>query len=70
LLTGSVDIQALPEVSESLAGRVKNIRLQPLPQGEILGIKPRFLERCILKDFESQIKGYDKQILIEQAFCG
>jgi predicted AAA+ superfamily ATPase len=70
LLTGSADIQPLPEVSESLAGRVKNIRLRPLTQGEILGIKPRFLEKCIPKDFESQIKGYDKQTLIEQAFRG
>ncbi len=36
LLTGSVNIQTLPTVKESLAGRVKKNRLRPLVQGEIL----------------------------------
>jgi len=37
LLTGSANIQALPNVNESLAGRIKKIRLRPLVQGEIHG---------------------------------
>ncbi len=35
LLTGSTNIQSLPTVRESLAGRIAKIRLRPLAQGEI-----------------------------------
>jgi len=35
LLTGSADIQSMPTVRESLAGRIAKIRLRPLAQGEI-----------------------------------
>ena len=45
LITGSVNIQTLPTVKESLAGRVRKIRLRALTQGEILGKKPCFLQR-------------------------
>ena len=70
LLTGSADISSLPEVSESLAGRVKNIRLRPFTQGEILGKKPDFINKCFNKNFSAQVKGYDKETLIKQAFRG
>ncbi len=46
LLTGSANIQALPGVQESLAGRIRKIRLRPLSQGEIVGAKPDFLEKA------------------------
>ena len=36
LLTGSVNLQSSPGVRESLAGRIRKIRLRPLSQGEIL----------------------------------
>ncbi len=45
LLTGSAHIPSLPQVRESLAGRVRRIRLRPLAQGEIEGQKPDFLDR-------------------------
>lgn len=45
LLTGSANIQSLPSVQESLAGRITKIRLRPLTQGEIVGAKPNFIER-------------------------
>jgi hypothetical protein len=35
LITGSANIQTLPKVTESLAGRVRKVRLRPLAQGEI-----------------------------------
>ncbi|MDI7776682.1 ATP-binding protein [Asticcacaulis sp. EMRT-3] len=44
ILTGSANIQTLPKVTESLAGRVRKIRLRPLSQGEIEQTRPRFLE--------------------------
>ena len=37
LLTGSVNLQSSPGVRESLAGRIRKIRLRPLSQGEIAG---------------------------------
>ncbi|MDI9408176.1 MAG: ATP-binding protein [Candidatus Pacebacteria bacterium] len=43
LLTGSANIQSLPGVTESLAGRVSNLRLRPLAMGEIYGGSPHFL---------------------------
>jgi uncharacterized protein len=45
ILTGSANIQSLPKVSESLAGRVRKVRLRPLSEGEIERTQPRFLER-------------------------
>lgn len=70
LLTGSVNLQTIPTVTESLAGRVKNIRLRQLTIGEIQNKKPDFLERAFDSDFPMQIKGYDKQAIFELAFCG
>jgi uncharacterized protein len=46
LLTGSANIQSLPSVQESLAGRITKIRLRPLTQGEIAGTKPTFIDRA------------------------
>lgn len=43
LLTGSANIQSLPGVKESLAGRVRKLRLRPLAQGEIRGCKPSII---------------------------
>lgn len=45
LLTGSAHIPSLPQVQESLAGRVRRIRLRPFAQGELGGVKPNFLDR-------------------------
>ena len=44
LLTGSANILTLPQVSESLAGRMETIRLMPISQAEIAGKKPAFLK--------------------------
>jgi len=70
LLTGSVNLQTKPDVTESLAGRVKNIRLRPLTVGEILKTKPKFLEKAFNADFQTFIRGYDKQHIFDLAFRG
>ena len=70
LLTGSVNLQTMPSVKESLAGRVKNIRLRPLTVGEILKVKPNFLKKAFNADFPAFIRGYDKQAILDLAFCG
>jgi uncharacterized protein len=43
LLTGSANVLALPQVSESLAGRMEIVSLLPLSRAEIRGKKPGFL---------------------------
>jgi predicted AAA+ superfamily ATPase len=70
LLTGSADIQSLPAVSESLAGRVSHIRLRPLSVGEILGKKPTFLDASFKHIWPTVLKGYDKAAILELAFRG
>lgn len=69
LITGSVNIQTLPTVRESLAGRVKKIRLRPLTQGEILKKSPKFLQRLKKQNFINN-NSYDKEKISEMIFKG
>jgi predicted AAA+ superfamily ATPase len=52
LLTGSANVLTLPQVADSLAGRIETIKMLPLAQAEILGRHPTFLTRL----FESSLK--------------
>jgi len=45
LLTGSANLDTLPQVSDSLAGRIETIELLPLSQAEIQTSRNTFLER-------------------------
>jgi uncharacterized protein len=47
LLTGSANVLTLPQVSESLAGRMEIITLLPLGRSEVLGRPPTFLENAL-----------------------
>lgn len=47
LLTGSSNILTLPGVSESLAGRMEVVNLQPLAQAELVGQPPVFLQQVL-----------------------
>lgn len=46
LLTGSADALALPNLSESLAGRVEILTLLPFSQGELTGHVEGFVDEC------------------------
>ncbi len=84
LLTGSADIQSLPGVTESLAGRVSKIRLRPLALGEIYGTRPHFLERAFRQEFKARQPfragmsaagdaldaSWDKDMYLSEAFRG
>jgi predicted AAA+ superfamily ATPase len=70
LLTGSANIGSLPNVQESLAGRVMSIRLHPLAQGEIEGSLPSFLFRAFSESFETPRKQYDREAILEIACRG
>ncbi len=70
LLTGSANINALPSVNESLAGRVQKIRLRTLTQAEIMGTKAHFLERAFSQHFSSGSFYEDKEQILEYCFRG
>lgn len=70
LLTGSANIQTLPTVRESLAGRVCHIRLCPLTQGEILGKVPTFFDRLSRWNFKANWEEMSRRKLLEIAFRG
>jgi len=78
LLTGSANIQSLPSVKESLAGRISKVRLRPLTLGEIYGKSPNFItnafkgEFSISKSSQKPTEGlaYNKDIYISYAMRG
>jgi predicted AAA+ superfamily ATPase len=70
LLTGSSNIQQNPEIAESLAGRVRHIRLRTLCIGETLKQRPSFLDRAFAGEWPVQVSGYDRRRVIELAFRG
>ena len=70
LLTGSANVQSLPNVRESLAGRVANIRLRPFSEGEIRGGKPRFLQNAFAGKFDYGWTAYDRDKVLASAFRG
>lgn len=51
LLTGSTNVMLLPDLSESLAGRMEIHTLWPLSQGEIRGLTERFVDAVFDEDF-------------------
>ena len=51
LLTGSANVLALPNLSDSLAGRMEIIRLRPLSQGEIEDVREDFIDALFATKF-------------------
>ena len=70
LLTGSTNIQSLPTVRESLAGRIAKIRLRPLVQGEIERTASGFIESAFKQTFSRGHTYYDRDAVLEFAFRG
>jgi predicted AAA+ superfamily ATPase len=71
LLTGSANIQSLPSMQESLAGRVRKIRLRPLSQGELSGAAPIFLDKAFEQTFVQNHSTYlNRKTMLEMAFRG
>ena len=69
-LTGSANIQTLPIITDSMAGRNRRIRLRPMTMGEILHREPKFLEHAFAMDFPRKITGFDKAQIFDFAFRG
>lgn len=70
LLTGSANIQSLPGVTESLAGRIRKVRLRPLTIGEMLGNQPSFLKDAFTKNLKANKTNLNKKDYLTKAFEG
>ena len=73
LLTGSANIMTLPKVTESLAGRVRKVRLRPLALGEIERLNPSFLNLATAGGWQDTAEAsapLTKDNYIERALAG
>ena len=55
LLSGSSNYKTMPSIHESMAGRLGEVRLRPMTEGEIQGNPPRFLDRLMSSTFEEDV---------------
>lgn len=53
LLTGSADLLTLPTIADALPGRVQYLRLWPLTQGELHGVRSSFVDSLFAGRFPS-----------------
>ena len=70
LLTGSTNLQSLPSVQESLAGRIQKIRLRCLIESEIRGTENHFLEKAFSQDLKSSFDPFPKSKVLALCFRG
>lgn len=55
ILTGSANVLLVPNLADSLAGRMGILQLHPLAQCELLGKRPRFIDALFRGGFRSRI---------------
>ena len=70
MLTGSARLHDLPQVQESLAGRVARLRLRPLTQGEMASGPPDFLERVLNGEIGPHDPDFSKKEFLQRALTG
>lgn len=71
ILTGSANVFMLPQLSESLAGRMEIQTLWPLSQGELLGRKETFIDVLFSdKNFNITLPKLEKAQLFEKILSG
>lgn len=51
ILTGSANVLLLPSLADSLAGRMEILRLHPLAQAELAGVRGHFLDNLFSSNF-------------------
>ena len=67
LLTGSANILTLPQIADSLAGRMETHALLPLSQSELQGRANDFLQRAQAQDWPAQ---HARSDVLEMALAG
>lgn len=72
LLSGSSNYKTMPTIHESMAGRLGEVRLRPMTEGEIQGNSPSLIERLMKGDFDEDVT-YDecnKDLILQKAVRG
>lgn len=70
LLTGSANALLLPQLSDSLAGRMESIHLHPLSEYEIQQSQPMFLSRLLSQEVLSTQEIRIRKYLVERIVTG
>lgn len=72
LLTGSANVLLMPNIADSLAGRIEILNLRPLSQGEIEGEREDFIDWVCGDDFDLPSTKYaeDRERLFERMLTG
>ena len=70
LITGSANINHIPTIPDSLAGRITKVRLRPLSQGEIVGTEPAFLLKALEQKFSMYDSSFSRDRYIDIALRG
>jgi len=71
LLTGSAQVLVLPQVSESLAGRIEVLTLWPLAQEEIEGRDTGFIDRLFEPKLDlGHVDGEGREAILRRALTG
>ncbi len=72
LLSGSSNYKTMASVSESMAGRLGEIRLRTLTEGEIQGKKPTFIHRILEKNFSLDMdkETCSREAILQKAIRG
>ncbi len=69
LLTGSANVLLLPRISESLAGRMEILTLEPLSQGELAGRRESFVDAVFAGELP-QLAAADGRPLVQTVLAG
>jgi hypothetical protein len=70
LLTGSANLRFAKAIKDSLAGRMRTVRLRTLTSGEIALGTGDFLSRAFAREFKSVDKGFGKRDIVHACFAG
>ena len=70
LLTGSANVLTLPQIADSLAGRMETLQMLPLARAEVEGRTPSFLERLFEGKLQNQRKAVVGDDLVQAVLLG
>ncbi|MFZ5519753.1 MAG: ATP-binding protein [Pseudomonadota bacterium] len=70
LLTGSANLLTLPQVADSLAGRMEVVPLLPLSGAEVMGQRPAFLRLAFEGRLPGAASGWQAQALVDAVLTG
>lgn len=70
ILTGSANVLLAPKLSDSLAGRMELLRLYPLAQCELAGVKSGFIDALFSRAFKAKAHGRLGAELAERIVAG